>query len=69
MLFNGHVREDRVDLRKGRKEQLGMEGWRCGFKRIQSETTVRQYIGRMHLWTMVGDAGDGENPWGDADSS
>jgi len=50
MVFNSHVREDRVDLRKGRKEQLAMVRWRCGFKRIQSETTVRENMGRTFWW-------------------
>jgi hypothetical protein len=39
-----------VDLRKGRKEQLAMERWRPEFKRIQSETTVREKMGRTLWW-------------------
>jgi hypothetical protein len=55
------AREGRVDLRERRKEQLAMDDgdgrWRCGFRRIQSETTVRQNMGRK-LWSTE----NGENP-------
>jgi hypothetical protein len=49
--FHGDdVREDRVDLREDGKEQLAMERWRPGFKKIQSETTVRENMGRTFWW-------------------
>jgi hypothetical protein len=46
------AREDRVDLREGRKEQLAMDDGSVdsNFKRIQSETTVRENMGRTFWW-------------------
>jgi hypothetical protein len=49
MLFNATMcEEDRADLREGRKEQLARDdgGRDSRIKKIQSETTVRENMGR-----------------------
>jgi hypothetical protein len=35
---------------RGKNGTIGDGRWRCGFKRIQSETTVRENMGRTFWW-------------------
>ena len=53
MLFNATMcEEDRADLREGRKEQLARDdgGRDSRIKKIQSETTVRENMGKTLWW-------------------
>jgi hypothetical protein len=55
---------------RGKNGTIGDGWWRCGFKRIQSETTVREKMGRTLWWLatemmekLLGDADSRRRRW------